>query len=158
MALRVRLSMKANHRATQEALVGVAPSVLRALDHEVRGSPLGSREEEPGPARVHQPMVLLKEPDRLSPALYSALLRQETLPEVLLLFSGDGRTGDTDAEFMRVRLIDATVASLRLRKLDPEQHKDRQVLDLEELTLRYQAIEWSWPNGMMLRDDQRERT
>lgn len=148
MPLRARLTARATTPALMTALEGVRPVVVREVEH-------GLAEGEDG-ARHHQPLTLVKEIDALSPALHAALLRREPFAELTLDLLGDGRQGETDGRVLRLRLLEARVSALRLRKLDPDAHPGRAHLDLEEVVLRYAAVEWTWSFGapVTLRDAQ----
>lgn len=152
MALRARLVVKSAGPAVSVALGGVVSGAVRAVEH---GVALAAAPDPEGRSpRVHEPLVLLRELDALSPALYTALLRGEAIPELELQLLGDGRLGQTDQPVLRLILGGATVQALRLRKLDPEDPPGRAHPDLEELVLRYEAITWRWSLGeeLVLRD------
>ena len=95
--------------------------------------------------REHKPIVILKEIDKSSPLLWSALVNNENLTMWQLTFWAPGGTG-VEQQIYRIELINASIASIRESMRDNELPANANLPLREEVTFTYQKITWTWMN------------
>ena len=83
--------------------------------------------------REHKPIVILKEIDRSSPLLWSALVNNENLTTWQLTFWAPGGTG-VEQQIYRIELVNASIASMRQSMRDNELQENVSLPLREELT------------------------
>ena len=106
----------------------------------VSGLPTGQRQ--------HLPLTILKEIDKSSPLLWSALVNNETLVSWQLKFWANvpGLT-PTQKQIYTIQLTNASIASMREYMVDNDDPNSAKLPLLEQITFTYQKIEWVWTDG-----------
>lgn len=117
----------------REGAIGVI-----AVSHEVV-SPRDPASGLPTGKRMHKPLVITKELDKSTPVLYSVLATNENLTSVEFSFVEPRQNGQ-EAVTYRIKLTNANIASIKL-----VEGKDGKLV--QEVTLTYQKIEWTWVDG-----------
>jgi type VI secretion system secreted protein Hcp len=97
--------------------------------------------------RQHQPLVILKEIDKSSPLLWSALVNNENLTKWELKFYGAGGATGIEKQIYTITLTNANIASIRESMLDNEDPANMRFPLREEMSFTYQKIEWTWVDG-----------
>ena len=108
------------------------------------GLPTGKRE--------HEPIVILKEIDKSSPKLWSALVNNENLTTWVLRFWATAPTG-VEQEIYTITLTNASIASMREFMEDNLIAPNATLPMLEEVTFTYQKIQWTWTDGGITAQD-----
>ncbi len=111
--------------------------ILSALD-PTSGLPTGKRE--------HEPIVIVKEIDKSSPKLWSALVNNENLTTWVLRFWATGATG-VEQNIYTITLTNARIASIREFMDENLAPAEATLPLLEEVTFTYQKIQWTWTDG-----------
>jgi type VI secretion system secreted protein Hcp len=111
--------------------------ILSALD-PTSGLPTGKRQ--------HEPIVIVKEIDKSSPKLWSALVNNENLTTWVLRFWATGPTG-VEQEIYTITLTNARIASIREFMDENLAPAEATLPLLEEVTFTYQKIQWTWTDG-----------
>ena len=102
--------------------------------------------------RIHRPLILVKDIDRSTPLLRSALATNEVLTVFQLGFVEPGAAG-TVREFFTIALTNARVASIKATMAD---NQDPAVANLslrEEVAFVYEKIQWTWVDGGITSQD-----
>ncbi len=98
--------------------------------------------------RMHSPVRLIKSYDSASPYLYKACCMGQTLKEVVIQWFKIDETG-TEKEYFRHRLEDAKVASMKAAMPNTKDPDKQQYVHLEEVSLVYSRITWTYPDGSL---------
>jgi type VI secretion system secreted protein Hcp len=126
-----------------------------AVDHELV-SPRDSASGQATGKRQHKPIVITKEIDRSSPALRTALITGENLPEVTLQFHAPQRAatgGGAETQHFTIALKNARIAGIH--HVMPN-NKDPQLTKLaayEQVSFVYDEITWTWTDGGLTASD-----
>jgi len=102
--------------------------------------------------RQHQPIRIVKEIDKASPLLWNALVNNENLTTCVVKFfapglGAAGAAGLGEVQNFTVTLTNANIASMRETMNENEIAANASLPLLEELTLTYQKIQWTWNEG-----------
>src|SRR6185436_10934302 len=116
-----------------------------SVEHEIV-SPRDPASGVPTGKRAHKPFWLIKEVDRASPLLYSALANNENLPSWQLQFYRPGPTG-VERQHYTVKLTNATVCGITCKMANVRVPKLARFETYEEIAFTYQKIEWIWTEG-----------
>ena len=108
------------------------------------GLPTGKRE--------HEPIVILKEIDKSSPKLWSALVNNENLTTWVLRFWAADAKG-MEQEIYTITLTNASIASMREFMEDNLIAPNATLPMLEEVAFTYQKIQWTWTDGGITASD-----
>jgi len=110
--------------------------------------------------RQHTPLVFRKTVDKSTPLLLSAMVNNENLPEAHFKFWRPSVTG-TEQQYFTIDLQNASLASSNLYHPDSMDATAPAAgsggsgggAELEEYTLTYQKIEWTWVDGGITAQD-----
>lgn len=100
----------------------------------------------PSGKRQHQPLVIVKEIDKSSPALWSALVNNENLTTWVLRFWNYG-VGGPEKEIYTIALTNAAIASMEESMADNTLPGNSGLPLREQLSFTYQKIQWTWTDG-----------
>ena len=115
--------------------------VCIGFSHEII-SPRDAASGLPTGRRQHKPLRVIKYADKTTPLFYSALVRNENLPTVVLKFF------QTDAKGNAVNYLKITLMNANLSRVASD------FPNLETLEFTYQKIEWLHvPSGTVADDD-----
>jgi type VI secretion system secreted protein Hcp len=130
------------------------------LVHSFSNEILSSRDPTSGlltGKRQHLPVVILKEIDKSSPLLWSALVNNENLVTWELKFWAPALAGGAGAgvekQIYTINLTNASIASIREYMLDNDDPALARFPLLEEVTFTYQKIQWAWTDGGITAQD-----
>jgi type VI secretion system secreted protein Hcp len=127
------------------------------LVHAYSNEILSQRDPASGLAtgkREHQPIMIVKEVDRSSPQLWTALVNNEDLTQwVLRFWSNDAAQGGVEKQIYTVSLINAGIASIHEYMDDNQEPAEANLPLQEEITFTYQKIEWTWMNPTVAASD-----
>jgi type VI secretion system secreted protein Hcp len=149
MAESVYMSVKASKQGDikSEATAKGREGLIECLEFESgMSSPRDQYSGAPTGKRRHTPLIVRKRVDKTSPLLSTALVSNETLSTVKLMFwrpKGDG----TSEQFYTVELTNAALSKQRVYlpfTLDPKQAN---LPALEELEFVFQKITWTYTQG-----------
>lgn len=114
--------------------------------------------------RQHEPLVFRKTVDRSTPLLLTALANNENLTQAHFKFwrpSTTGGTVGTETQYFTIDLVNASLASSNLYHPDSYDGTAPAVPsaspDLEEWSLTYQSITWTWTDGGITAQDDWEQ-
>lgn len=98
--------------------------------------------------RQHKPIVITKEMDKATPLLYAALSTNEMLTEVTLNFYRPSlkAAAGVAVQWYTIKLTNASIAGIKSRVDDKGQI-------LEEISLAYQKISWTYTDGGVTHED-----
>jgi type VI secretion system secreted protein Hcp len=96
--------------------------------------------------RQHKPVFILKEVDKTSPQLWTALVNNENLTEWELKCWSTTATG-LEKQTYTIELTNASIASIREYMPDNEDPAKANLPLLEEISFVYQKIQWTWTDG-----------
>lgn len=110
---------------------------------------------QPTGKRQHQPIVIIKEIDKSSPRLWSALVSNENLTLwVLNVWTpSTGAAPGIDKNVYRVELTNANIASIEETMADNSITASASVPVHERVTFTYQKITWTWLEGAITATD-----
>lgn len=118
-----------------------------AMSHEIV-SPRDPQSGLPTGQRQHKPLILTKARDKSTPVLLNMLCTNENLSECWLRFMGPGTTAVAAVtNNYSIRLTNANISDYRCYTANPDQLNQFAATDLEEISLTYQKIEWTWNDG-----------
>jgi type VI secretion system secreted protein Hcp len=106
-------------------------------------SPRDPQSGLPTGKRQHDPVYIMKEIDRASPKLWSALVNNENLTVWQLNFYAPAPTG-IEKLIYRIELTNASIASIRESMADNEFPANVPLPLREQLSFVYQKITWTW--------------
>ena len=122
-------------------------------------SPRDAASGLPTGKRQHEPLVFRKSFDKATPKLLTSLVTNENLPEVHFKFWKTGING-TETQYFTIDLTNASVASSNLYHPDnfdstapAANGSNNSGPDLEEWTLTYQQIQWTYVDGGITAED-----
>ena len=112
-------------------------------------SPRDSQSGLPTGKRQHKPIVITKEIDRSSPALWTALVNNENMTEFTLgLWApGTGTHAGQEVQYYTIKLTNASIASIVEFLPDTEDPVQEKFSARENVSFVYQKIEWTWTDG-----------
>jgi type VI secretion system secreted protein Hcp len=157
MALSAYLKLKGQKQGDIQGSVTEAGRENSILIHSFNHSVVTPRDPASGlptGRRQHQPIVLLKEIDKSSPLLLSALVSNENLIAWELQFWAPG-AADAAAEkqMYTIRLTNANIASIQESMNDNELAENANLPLREQIAFTYQKIEWIWNDGIVEAED-----
>jgi type VI secretion system secreted protein Hcp len=104
--------------------------------------------------RQHHPICIVKEIDEASTALRAAFVGNENLTSWALEFWTAGAVDPVmDTEIYTIRLINASIASIREFLVESDDPANNGLPLREEITFTYQKIEWIWTDGETTAED-----
>lgn len=131
----IKGSVTQKGREGRIAVIAVSHTIVSPRD-AASGLPTGKR--------MHKPIVITKVVDRTTPTLNNVLCTNENLTEVV--FSVYEPRDGGEALSYTIKLTNANIASIAMRA-------DADGRLVEDITLVYQKIEWSWVNGGITAQD-----
>jgi type VI secretion system secreted protein Hcp len=102
--------------------------------------------------RVHKPLVITKEIDRASPALYTAWATNESLTGWQLFLWRPGPSG-VEQQYFTIQLSHATVSGIQVVQPDARDPAFEWQLNTEMVSFTYQSITWTWTDGNLAATD-----
>lgn len=150
MALNAYLTLKGqkqgaiNGSVTQKGREGSI--LVHSLSHEIL-SPRDPATGLPTGKRQHQPLIFLKEIDKSSPLLWSALVNNENLVTCQLAFFEAVAASGVEKQIYTITLTNANIASMTESMLDNEQAANASLPMREQISVTYQKIQWTWVEG-----------
>jgi len=115
------------------------------FDHEVvvvpgTGGVAGAR-------RQHKPIRIVKPIDKATPLLYKAMVQNEVISGEFRFWrahpSGDG----TQEQYYKVTITGGRITGVRNWKTNTRDLSADRAGDLEEVSITYQTITWTWTDG-----------
>jgi len=101
--------------------------------------------------RQHQPIVITKEVDNVTPILYRILTGNELITEASLLFYGTDPSSmlssSPESNIYTITFRKATIGKIELSLFDLMQKEKRTPNPVEHVSFFYDQIEWKWING-----------
>jgi type VI secretion system secreted protein Hcp len=155
MALSAYLTLKGQKQGTIKGGVTQKGREGSILVHSFSNEILSPRDPSSGlptGKREHKPVFILKEVDRASPLLWTALVTNENLTEWQLKFWTPTATG-VEKEIYTIELTNASIASVREYMPDNEDPARASLPLLEKISFVYQKIEWTWMDGAVYAAD-----
>jgi len=149
MALNAYLTLKGQKQGAINGSVTQKGRENSILVHSFSNEILSLRDASSGlptGKRQHKPVFILKEVDKASPRLWSALVDNENLVEWQLNFWSPTPAG-IEKETYRIDLTNASIASIREYMPDNEDPAKANLPLLEEISFVYQKIQWTWIDG-----------
>ena len=119
--------------------------LVHSFENEIL-SPRDPTTGQPTGKREHEPFVILKEIDKSSPKLWTALVTNEVLTTWVLRFWAADAKG-MEQEIYTITLTNANISSVREYMVDNLTAADANLPMLEEVTFTYQKIQWTWTDG-----------
>jgi type VI secretion system secreted protein Hcp len=102
----------------------------------------------PTGTRQHTPLTILKEVDKSSPLLWSALVSNEALVNWQLKFwTAVSLPVPMQKLIYSIQLNNASIASMRDYMADNDDPNNARLPLLEQISFTYQKIEWVWTDG-----------
>jgi type VI secretion system secreted protein Hcp len=121
------------------SVISVSHEISQPID-AATGTPIGKL--------IHKSLVLIKLIDRSTPPLYKALASAETMKTFNLSFYVRTTTGQEVQQFT-IDLVNAQISSILQVKQNSNSTPDlMKFAEYEEVYFRYQAIQWSWKDGV----------
>jgi len=150
MALTAYLTLKGQKQGNiggSVTIKGRENSILvHAFNHEIL-SPRDPASGLPTGKRQHQALSILKEIDKSSPQLWSALVNNENLPTFQLAFYGMAAAPGVEKLLYTIALTNASISSITESMLDNELPANASLPLREQVTFTYQKIQWTWAEG-----------
>jgi type VI secretion system secreted protein Hcp len=119
--------------------------LVRAFKNEI-DSLLDPASGLPTGKKTHNPIRILKEVDKTSPQLWSALANNENLTRWVLKFWAPSASG-VEEQIYTIELTNASIASIKEYMEDNEDPAKAKLPLLEEIRFTYQKIQWTWLQG-----------
>jgi type VI secretion system secreted protein Hcp len=127
--------------------------LVHSFDQEIM-EPRDPASGLPTGKRQHQPVLIVKEVDKSSPKLWTALVNNETLVTwVLRFWSIDASQSPLEKEVYTVTLTNASIASMREFMEDNQDPAQAKLPLQEQISFTYQKIEWVWTEGAITAQD-----
>lgn len=124
--------------------------MIIAVSHDVH-SPRDLASGLPTGRRQHKPLVITKELDQSSPALYTALVNNEVLTKFELQFWTPKVTsrsgGGLEQQHYTIILTNAQICDIKFAMLNNKNPELVRYAEYEEISFTYQKIEWVWQQG-----------
>jgi type VI secretion system secreted protein Hcp len=129
-------------------------------------SPRNAQSGLPTGQAIHKPLVFTKAWDKSTPVLQNIMFTNENLSECVLTFwasapsAGSAMSGvGTEAVTMTIKLVNANIASYQAYTASPDQLNQFDASELEDISLTYESITWTWATGgITSTDDWETRT
>ncbi len=125
--------------------------LVHAFSNEII-SPRDAASGLPSGKSQHEPITILKEIDKSSVPLWTALVNNENLTTWQLQFFAPDLKG-MEQEIYTITLTNASIASITQSMLDNEIPADAALPLQEEVAFTYQKITWSWTNPPLTAQD-----
>lgn len=122
-------------------------SVVIEFDHKVY-SPVDTQRGSVSGARVHAPLVIVKEVDKATPVLYQAACEGKTLPEFKVQWyriSPDGK----EEPYFEHTLKNVKVASVEMLLPNTKDPAKEKQVHLERLEVLYEQVSWAYLDGQI---------
>jgi len=126
--------------------------LVHAYNHSII-SPRDPASGLPTGKRQHQPLTILKENDRSTPLLWSALVNNENLTSVVLNFWTVVAANGAQKLTYSITLTNANISSIKDSLLDNEDPALAAYPQREEISFTYQKIQWTWTEGGITASD-----
>jgi type VI secretion system secreted protein Hcp len=140
--------------ARQRGLEGAIPII--AVQHEII-APKDIATGLSSGKRQHQPIVITKEVDNVSPILYQMLTTNELIREASLLFYGTDPSSilnsSVESNIYTITFRAASISKIELALFDLMQKEKRAPNPIEYVSFFYDNIEWKWTNGNIISRD-----
>ena len=158
MALSAFLTLKGEKQGVIQGAVLEKGKEGTILVHGFENAISSPRDPATGQAtgrRQHEPVVIIKEIDKSSPKLWSALVTNETLTQWVLNVWGSAVIPGPGAEknVYRIELTNASVASIDEMLADDSVEANAGLPLHEQVTFTYQKITWTWLDGAVTASD-----
>jgi type VI secretion system secreted protein Hcp len=124
---------------------------LQAYSHEIV-SPRDAASGLPTGKRQHKPFRIVKLINRSSPLLLNAMVKNDTLPTVLVSVWTPTLAG-SEVILLTYKLVNASVASIRPWMPNKNDPSTREYPPAEEISFTYQKIELEFHNGGIIAED-----
>ena len=132
----------------QRGVEGSIPII--AVHHEIN-SPKDMATGMSSGKRQHQPIVITKEVDNVTPILYQILVTNDLITEASLLFYGPDPSSmlssSPESNIYTITFRKATIGRIELSLFDLMQKEKRTPNPVEYVSFFYDQIEWKWING-----------
>lgn len=155
MALNAYLTLKGETQGDIKGSVtqsGREDSIMViAAGHEIL-SPRDAASGLPTGKRQHKPLVITKEVDKSSPLLYSAMVNNENITELKLMFWAPKKTG-VEEQHYTIELTNASISSIQMEMLNNKYPENMQHKEREHVSFCYQKIVWTWNDGGITAED-----
>ena len=125
--------------------------MVQAYNHEIV-NPIDAATGMPTGKRQHKTLTILKEVDRSSPLLYTALRTNENIEEFTLRFYAASPTGQ-ETQYFTITLTNARIAGIKAAMLDNLRPENVKIPFREEVAFTYQKITWTWVDGNITAED-----
>jgi type VI secretion system secreted protein Hcp len=126
-------------------LIALSSQIARPFD-QAAGEATGKRQ--------HHPIVLTKPVDQASPKLYSALVSNEVLNDVIVKFWRPLPTGaGSEQQYFTIKLANALIVGITFISADTQDPTKAAEVPYEEVQLVYQKISWTWEQGGITAQD-----
>ena len=126
------------------------------FDHEII-SPRDAASGLPTGKRMHKPIKITCEIDKVTPVMYQVLTTNENITEWELQFwtpQLKATTGvGTEVQHYTIKLTNANIASIHYRMLNNKNPELMRYAEYEEIAFTYQKIEWTWNDGGIMASD-----
>lgn len=122
--------------------------LIHGFENEI-SSPRDAATGLPTGKRQHEPIVIIKEIDKSSPKLWSALVTNEALTQWVLNVWTSGVIPGPGAEknVYRIELTNASIALIDETMADDSVTENAGLPLHERVTFTYQKITWTWLDG-----------
>lgn len=160
------MALDANLRVTSEVQGEIKGSVTQAgredsilvigYSHEVE-SPRDAASGLPTGKRQHKPFVVIKEIDKSTPQLMSALINNENLTDVELRFWQPSRSGK-ELQYYTIYLENANIVNIQQEMLNNKYPENMRHKEREHVSFVYQKIVWTYEDGGITTEDTWEDT
>ena len=116
-----------------------------AVQHEIV-CPRDPQSGIPTGKRMHKPLLVTKELDKATPALYDVLCTNENIVDARLDFWTATPTGQ-EKQHYTVRLTNANISSISFKLANIRSPKLVRLAEYEEIAFTYQKVTWTWNDG-----------
>lgn len=116
-----------------------------AFNHELQ-SPRDPQTGQATGKRMHKPFVIIKEIDKSSPLLYTALINNENII-IWVLQCFAARSTGVEVNHYTVKLTNAKISDIRSTMLNNKVPENIKMPLMEEVSFVYEKIEWTWVDG-----------
>jgi type VI secretion system secreted protein Hcp len=125
--------------------------IIFAIDHDIL-SPRDIATGLPTGKRQHKPIRITKEIDKSSPLLYSVLVHNEALTEVIFKFWKPSAAGKEN-QYYTIKLTNGNIASMKTFFPNMLVAENTKLPHMEEVSFTYQKIEWTFTDGGFTSED-----
>lgn len=115
------------------------------FNHEVY-MPTDRKDGSASGTRVHKDLVLVKNYDKASPKLYQYLCNGKIISSATLTWYRIDEQG-AEKEYFKHQLENARITSIRPYMPDVDNPSNEQYKHMEEVSLRYEKITWTFLDG-----------